>query len=113
MRKESETFIKESVVGIGVLSGLWIAVGVNPESEIINAFAKVLVDMGSNLGFLFYLIPIIALIGSLLVAWEQGGKGGLAAIAIGFLGGIFLISQSVFGLILIVIGIILGAISTK
>jgi len=111
MKDSGEIFIREFVIGLGFLSGLWISIGINPESEIIKAFAQVLKELGSNLGFLFYIIPIIVFIGSIFVAYQQGGKLGLFAIGAGFLGGLLIVPASILGVIFVIVGFVLGLIA--
>ncbi len=105
--------MKEFVIGFGFLSGLWIAVGVNPEAEIINAFAEVIKELGSSLGFIFYLISLIVLILSLLSAYRLGGNLGLIAIGFAFAGGLLIIVLPPLGIILVIIGIVMGFGATR
>lgn len=106
-----KTFVQEFVVGFGFLSGLWIYVGVNPESEIIKAFADIIEMLMPNSGFsfLFWLIPIIVLITTLLSSFVIGGWAGIVSIGLAFLGGIFI--DTSFGIFALVIAIIIGLIA--
>ncbi|HZK60604.1 MAG TPA: hypothetical protein VFC41_00920 [Anaerovoracaceae bacterium] len=36
-----KSFVNEFVLGFGFISGLWIHAGINPESELIKAFAVI------------------------------------------------------------------------
>ena len=75
MDKKAEYFVNESVIGLGFLSGLWIAVGIDPQAEIFRAFATIIKTLNPNSGFglLFFIIPIIIFICSSLVTYSMGG----------------------------------------
>jgi len=106
-----KTFVQEFVIGFGFLSGLWIYAGINPESEVINVFADVVKTLMPNSGFtfLFWLIPIIALIFTILGAFVISGWAGIVSIGLAFLGGIFV--DTSFGVFVLVIAIIIGLIA--
>lgn len=46
-----EYFLYEFVIGLGFLSGLWIAIGVDPEAEIFKAFSTIINTLNPNSGF--------------------------------------------------------------
>lgn len=102
------SFVQEFVLGFGFLSGLWIHVGVNPESEILRAFAQVVEELAPSSGFslIFWLVPIIGLVASVTGSYFIGGWFGLVAVSLAFLGGVFI--DSTFGVILLVVGVLLG-----
>lgn len=106
-----KSFIEIFVIGFGFLSGLWIHVGVNPETEIIKAFSSIIKTLNASFGFsfLFWIIPIIVLVGSIIGSLVVGGWLGLIAVGFAFLGGIFI--NSTFGIICLFIGIVLGFIA--
>ncbi len=108
--KKSEYFINTFVIGFGFLSGLWIAVGVDPEAEIFNAFSTVINTLNPNSGFsiLFFLMPIIILLGSVIGAFSLGGNLGLVAVGCGFLGGLLILISPIISIILLFVGIIIG-----
>ena len=106
-----KSFVQEFVLGFGFLSGLWIYAGINPETEIIKAFASIIQELSPNptYSFLFWLIPIIGTLGSLAGSYFLGSWLGLIAVFFALIGGIFI--GSTFGIICLVIGIILGFIA--
>lgn len=106
-----KSFVQEFVLGFGFLSGLWIHVGVNPESEIIKAFASIIQELSPDpiYSFAFWLIPIIATLGSLAGSYFLGGWLGLIAVGLAFIGGIFI--SSGFGVFMLIIGILVGFIA--
>ena len=113
MSKEElgKSFVQEFVLGFGFLSGLWIHAGVDPEAEIIKALSSIVLQLAPNpmYSFAFWIIPIIATLGSLVGSYFLGGWLGLIAVGLAFLGGIFI--SSGFGVFCLIIGVILGFIA--
>ena len=103
-------FVQEFVIGFGFLNGIWIHVGINPETEIIRAFSQVIQAISPSSGYslLFWILPIILTISLIAGAYFNGGWPGLIAVALALLAGILL---NPFGIFLLIIAIILGATS--
>lgn len=105
-----EKFVQEFVLSFGFLSGLWIHVGIDPEEEMSKALLSVLktlnpaLDLSTSL--LFWLLPIIIVILSILGSYAIGGLIGLIAVGLAFIGGVFIES---FGVWFLIIGVILGS----
>lgn len=106
-------FVRYSVIGFGFVSGLWIAVGVNPETEIIRAFAELANSMQSGLGVFFWIIPFIILGVSIVAAIASGGWLGLIAVFIAFISGALCISWTIIALILFGVALVLGIFAAK
>ena len=106
MSKENigEVFVQESVIGLGFLSGFWIYAGVDPTAEIVKSLSIIVPEMS---GFLWLLV-VVATIISIAGAYSMGGRLGLLAVFLAFLGGIFIGS---WGILLLVVGMILGPIA--
>lgn len=102
-------FVQEFVIGFGFFSGLWIYVGVDPEAQLAEALLSVLKaispSMASNMSILFWVIPIIMTIGSIVASLLIGGWLGLVAVFLAFLGGVFIGSIGVW---LLLSGVVLG-----
>lgn len=96
--------MQEFVVSLGFLSGLWIYDGIDPTAEIVKAFSITVPEMSGLLWFLVVASTIISIWG----AYSMGGKLGLLAVFLAFLGGIFIGS---WGILLLVAGMILGPIA--
>ena len=114
MNKKAQTnqnIVKELVVGFGFLEGIWIAAGVNPEGEVINAFIQSLQSLEAPASYIFIMkiLPIISLIATLIWIYKLVGKLGFIAIAFAFLGGCLLIKFTFSALILLIIGLVIGA----
>jgi len=106
-----KSFVQEFVLGFGFFSGLWIHIGIDPEVEVIKALSSVVQQLAPNpmYSFVFWIIPIIATLGSLAGSYFLGGWLGLIAVGLALLGGIFI--SSGFGVFCLIIGIILGFIA--
>ena len=113
MSNSSQLSLRELIIGFGFLEGIWLAVGVNPEGEIINALTSVLVDL--NISFIYILIlkiiPVLAFIGTLFFIYALGRVLGLLAVASSFIGGLFIVSKPIIGIIFLFIGLGLGSIT--
>ena len=100
-----EDLAKEFILGVGFLEGLWIYAGVNPMTEIANAFSKIAPE-GMFSGIFPFILFIIAAI-QIIAVYAFGGVIGLFALLLAFLGGTF-ISNGILGIILVVIAFFLG-----
>ena len=108
-----EVTLRELITGFGFIEGLWLAVGINPEAEILKAFTGLLIDLKAGAGYIFLLniLPIIAFIGTLFLIYYLGGKLGLAAVACAFLGGLLILITPILSVILIIVGLGIGSIA--
>lgn len=113
--KKAEYFVNEFVIGLGFLSGLWIAVGIDPQAEIFRAFATIIKTLNPNSGFglLFFIIPIIILVCLILGTYFMGGKLGLVAVVFGFAGGLLILGSPCISIILLFLGMGLGIIAVE
>lgn len=106
-------FVRVIVLGFGFFSGLWIAVGVDPEIELIKAFAGWANSTKAGLGELFWMIPIFSSAASVFAAYTIGGWIGLLAVGFAFFGGLMIIYWAIPALFFIIIAVILGMIASK
>lgn len=119
MDEKAEYFVNEFVIGLGFLSGLWIAIGIDPQAEIFKAFATIIKTLNPNSGFgllfflLFFIIPLIILICLILGTYFMGGIVGLIAVVFGFLGGLLILASTWISTILLLIGMGLGVIAAE
>ena len=106
----AEYFIKELVVGFGFFNRVWIALGINPETEILKALDTIIrtLDPNSGLGLLLFMIPLLILIISIAVTYHIGGKLGLVAVGCSFIGGLLVLASQLMSGILLLCGIGLG-----
>lgn len=104
--KLATSFVQEFVIGFGFLSGLWIHVGVDPETEIVKAFASAIQQIAPGFSVVFWLIPIATSIVAWFSSYLIGGWIGVLSVALALLGGIFI--SSPVGIWLLIGGIVLG-----
>lgn len=109
--KKAQIFVEEFVIGLGFFSGLWFHVGINPETEIIKAIVQILESLNPNSKylFIFWLLPGVVTLISILTSYICGGILGLIAVLLAFIGGVFL--DSTIGLLLLLAGVFLGFIA--
>jgi hypothetical protein len=107
---KAEIFFKEFVIGLGFFSGLWLAIGFDPEAELFKALADLLkiINPEFKLGIIFFIIPILLTVISIYVAWNMGGQLGLIAVLFGFIAGVLIIVTSGYSFLLLIIGGILA-----
>lgn len=96
------------MIGLGFMSGFWIAVGVNPEAVMTNAFAEAAKSILAGSEILIWLVPIVALVISILSAFATGGRLGLLAVGVAFIGGVVFIKFTVAALVIVGAAIVLG-----
>lgn len=96
------------LVGLAFMSGLWIAIGVNPEGEITNAFAEAVNSIIPGSEIIMWLIPIIALIISIFGAHYMGGSLGLLSVGIALIGGILFLEYTTLAIITASVAVIIG-----
>lgn len=106
---KGEIFVREFVIGIGFVSGLFWRVGVDPEAMLFRAFLDVYLQLSPDVGLSWYflLAPLFLTAVSWLGAYLIGGILGLLAVFIALVGGFFY--DNIFGWILIIVAVIFGA----
>jgi hypothetical protein len=115
MRKKSGLFIRESVIGLGFLSGVWTAIGINPQTILLalveNSADAVLHD--PFIRFFFLVLPTILLLLSLVTAYKRGRVVGLVSVFFAYAGGLVVLESLYLSGILMVIAIVLGLFATS
>lgn len=105
-----ESLVKEIVIGFGFLEGIWIAIGMNPESEILNAFIPMLQSLNTPPAYIFLMqiLPSIIFIGTMIGIYFLGGWLGILAVVLAFIAGISILYFPLLGFLFLVMGIGLG-----
>lgn len=101
---KSEIFVREFVMGMGFLGGLFARTGINPEGEII----KVLVLAFRINPLPFVLISALLTLVSLFIAYFLAKELGILAIGVGFISGYLISSVPEIGAILLIVAVVLG-----
>ena len=110
MAKKSRTYIWQFVIGLGFLSGLWTAIGIDPQAVILDVFGNI-VDMVYSdpaIRSLFLILPMILLLLSVLGAYTRGRFPGLISVIIAYLAGLLFLVSTVTALVFLGIAIIIG-----
>ena len=76
MAKKFHRFIWQFVIGLGFLSGLWTAVGIDPEGILISALGSAVSTISPDpaLRALFLILPTLLLMGSVIGAYPERGR---------------------------------------
>jgi len=114
MAKRSRTYIWQFTIGLGFLSGLWTALGIDPEEVILNLLGTVTGEMypDTPLRQLFILLPLILLAVPVLGAYKKGKVLGLASVLIAYVAGLSILVALWTSLILLLAGIVIGYLAT-
>ena len=115
MAKKSRTYIWQFVIGLGFLSGLWTAIGIDPEAVILNALGKAadMVNPDQNIRSLFIILPTILLLLSIFGAYRKGHVLGLVAVIVAYLAGLSILVSSVTAILLLLAAVALGFLATN
>lgn len=115
MGRRQTLFIKEFVVLFGFLNGVWIAVGVNPGAALWSVVVGWVLRLDPSLGvvFLLALAPLLFLAFILRLIWKRGRWLGLAAVLVGFVGGMLVLSAPGTSLLLLLAAGALAFVGTK
>jgi len=110
MAKKSSRFVWQFVIGLGFLSGLWTAVGLDPEDVLISAVGTVVdtVYPSTLVRSLFLILPTILLILSVIGAYGKGRVLGLLSVLVAYGAGLMIFSAAVVALLLLAAAALLG-----
>jgi hypothetical protein len=108
--KKSRTYIWQFVIGLGFLSGLWTAIGIDPQAVILDVLGNVVDTVYSDpaIRSLFLILPIILLLLSVLGAYTRGRFLGLISVVVAYLAGLFILVSTATALIFLGVAIIIG-----
>jgi len=114
MAKRSRTYIWQFTIGLGFLSGLWTAIGIDPQEVILNILGTVTGEMFPDpaLRQLFILLPLILLALSVQGAYKKGKVLGLASVLIAYLAGLSILVALWTSLVLLLAAIVTGYLAT-
>lgn len=115
MAKRSKTYIWQFVIGLGLLSGIWTAIGIDPGSVILNILGEIVGRVYSDPGIrsLLLLLPTVLLILSIIGAYRQGKVLGLVSVVIAYLAGLVILVSIMTSLVLLGVAIITGYLATS
>jgi len=114
MAKRSRTYIWQFVIGLGFLSGIWTAIGIDPEEVILNLLGSVTgaIYPDPTLRQLFIILPAILLLLSIWGAYKKGRVLGLVSVVIAYMAGLSILVALWTSLILLLAAIVTGYLAT-
>jgi hypothetical protein len=115
MRKKSGLFIRESVIGLGFLSGVWTAIGINPQTVLLTLIERSADEVLHDpfIGFFFLVLPTVLLLLSLVTAYKRGRVIGLVSVFFAYTGGLVVLESLYVSGVLLVVAIVLGLCATS
>ena len=114
MAKKSRTYIWQFVIGLGFLSGLWTAIGIDPQEMILNILGKAADSVYSDpsVRFLLILLPTILFVISIIGAYTKGKVLGLISVIVAYVAGLSILVSTTTALVFLGIAIIIGYLAT-
>jgi hypothetical protein len=103
------------VIGLGFLSGIFTAIGVDPQQVVIGIIGRTVESLypDPEISALFIILPTILLLVSLIAAWLKGRILGLVSVLVAYCAGILILVSTVPALILLAGAIGIGYLATK
>jgi hypothetical protein len=115
MAKKSSLFIRQFVIGLGFLSGLFTAIGFDPQDEIIKAVGGSVsaIYPDPQVSSLFFILPTVLLLISVITAYLKGGILGLVSVVVAYFSGLSVLTSVTLALVLLVVAAGLGYLATN
>jgi len=115
MRNKSKMFLWESVIGLGFLSGVWTAIGINPQSLIMGFVGQSASQVYPDpaIRALFVVLPTILLVISIISAYRRGKIPGLFSIIIAYTSGLLVLMSPVLAVVILSFAVITGILATR
>lgn len=113
--KRSKTYIWQFVIGLGFLSGIWTAIGIDPGAVILNILGDLAGALYSDplIRSIFLILPTILLVISVIGAYRRGRVLGLVSVIVAYISGVFILLSIITSLVLLIIAIIAGYLATN
>lgn len=94
IKNTKKLFLKQTVIGFGFLSGLWIHLGFDPGTFVATWLQHLLISVRpqyeSIIKTIFLYGPILLTFFTIFVTYRRAGYFGLFAVALAFLAGLWL-----------------------
>lgn len=115
MARRSKTYLWQVVIGFGFLSGVWTAIGIDPEEVILNLLGTAVTAAypDPTLRTLFIVLPTILLLWSVWQAYKKGKVFGLIAVILAYVAGLSILLSLTTTVILLVAALIVGYLATN
>jgi len=114
MAKRSRTYIWQFTIGLGFLSGLWTAIGIDPEAVVLNLLGTMTGEVLSDptVQQIFIILPTILLLISVWGAYKKGKALGLASVLIAYVAGLSILVSAWTSLLLLAAAVVTGYLAT-
>ena len=109
-----KNLVKELIIGFGFLNGVWLAVGIDPEDELIKFLQPMLSGLHPWIMALFVILPGLIMIGTvytIFTIYKKGGIVGAATVLIAFIAGATILQNYIVSFGLLLIALIFGYVS--
>jgi ABC-type multidrug transport system permease subunit len=115
MTKKSSLFIRQFVIGLGFFSGLWTAIGIDPQATVLRIVAEAVdtVYPDPNVRWLFIVLPTILLAISITGAYLKGRVLGIVSVVVAYLAGLSILVSFWTALVLLIIAVVIGYLATN
>lgn len=115
MAGRSKRYIWQFTIGLGFLSGLWTAIGIDPAEVILNLLGTFTGEANPDptVREIFVIVPVILLLLSVRGAYKKGKVLGLASVLIAYVAGLSILVALWTSLVLLVAAIATGYLATS
>jgi len=114
MAKKSRAYIWQFVIGFGFLSGIWTAIGIDPEEVILNLLGTVAgsILQDPTIRQIFIVLPTLLFLFSVYSAYKKGRILGLVAVVVAYLAGLSVLVSLGTTIFLLLLAIFIGYLAT-
>ena len=115
MAKRSRAYIWQFVIGLGFISGVWTAIGIDPEAVILNVVGDIIGTVYSDPWFrsLLIILPTVLLVVSVIGAYRRGRVLGLVSVIVAYISGLAILVSIMTSAILLIVAVIIGYLATN
>jgi hypothetical protein len=115
MARRSRTYLWQVVIGFGFLSGVWTAIGIDPEEVALNLLGTAITAAypDPTLRTLFIVLPTLLLLCSVWQAYRKGKVPGLIAVLLAYVAGLSILVSFTTTALLLVAALIVGYLATN
>jgi hypothetical protein len=115
MAKRSRAYIWQFVIGLGFISGVWTAIGIDPEAVILNIVGDIIGTVYSDPGVrsLLIILPAVLFVISVIGAYRRGRVLGLVSVIVAYISGLAILVSIMASAILLIVAVITGYLATN
>lgn len=115
MAKRGRAFVWQFTIGLGFLSGLWTAIGIDPEEVLFNLLGTVTGEIlpDPSVNYLFIVLPAILLLFSVWGAYRKGKILGLASVFAAYIAGLSVLVALWASVFLLALAVATGYLAAK